>query len=388
MKIGILHDTLNPAGGAEMFCFNVMKALKERDHEVLLATIEKTDWPKLETIMPECPRPDAEIPLIDTTHLPFQPELSLLEPMVLRRLANQCDIIIQTHCGIMPIGDILVFNDLPPASVLNDALTEGNSNSGTFKFLRRVYSRPYALIYKHLMSKVPDDRIFTVSKFISTVVYNTVHKNPITIYPAISTEVFTKVRDSRKKDGSVLVCGRFSEEKNFDLVLDVASRIPDVRFSIVGTVTNGSSRNYYMKIKNRVESERITNIDLATNLPFQTLLKYFETADIIFSARINEPLGASVIEGMAAGLVPIVHRSGGPWLDSVGTEEKFGYSYCTVEAAAGAIQHVIRDDYLRSTIAKRNVSRVQMFSKTEFGKRFSSEVERIASAKDWKRHGT
>ncbi len=382
----MIHGTLNPAGGAEMFCLNAVKALKERGHEVLLATIEKTDWWRLEAIMPWCQRPDVELSFTRARHLPFQSELGLLEPAMMRQLAGRCDVTVQTHCGTVPIGDILVFNDLPPASVLSDTIAEGNNSSGS-KVLRRLYSRPYAAIYRHFVSKVPDDRIFVVSKFVSTVVRESVYKNPITLYPAISTEAFARVRDSKERESSVLTCGRFSEEKNFDLVLDVASKAPDVRFSIVGTVNGDSSRNYYRKIKNRVESEGMANVELAANLPFAKLLKRFGMASIILSTRINEPLGASVIEGMAAGLVPIVHRSGGPWLDSVGVEEKFGYSYCTAEAAASAIQRVIHDNSLRLAIAGRNARRVQMFSKAEFSKRFSCEVERIASTKG-KHHAT
>jgi hypothetical protein len=75
-------------------------------------------------------------------------------------------------------------------------------------------------------------------------------------------------------------------------------------------------------------------------------------------------------------------------IGSVGAEKKFRYSYCTVETTATATKHVINDGYLRLAITRQNASRVLMFSKAEFSKPFSSEIGWIASAKDWKRHGT
>ena len=51
MKALILHNTLNSVGGGERVCLAVIEALKDAGWEVCLATVEPTDWSRVEKIV-------------------------------------------------------------------------------------------------------------------------------------------------------------------------------------------------------------------------------------------------------------------------------------------------------------------------------------------------
>lgn len=58
-------------------------------------------------------------------------------------------------------------------------------------------------------------------------------------------------------------------------------------------------------------------IEFIVNAPFQILKKYIEDSSIGLHTMWNEHFGISIVEMMAAGLIVIAHRSGGPLLDIV-----------------------------------------------------------------------
>jgi len=50
MRVALVHDSLNPCGGAERLTLAVARALKELGHVVDLYVVEETDWGKVERI--------------------------------------------------------------------------------------------------------------------------------------------------------------------------------------------------------------------------------------------------------------------------------------------------------------------------------------------------
>jgi len=81
----------------------------------------------------------------------------------------------------------------------------------------------------------------------------------------------------------------------------------------------------------------------------------------------NEHFGISIIEAMASGCIPIVHRSGGPWLDTLEERQgKNGFSYATVEEAAELIDLLIGDQELRGKMAADAQERAWDYDKSSF----------------------
>ena len=59
------------------------------------------------------------------------------------------------------------------------------------------------------------------------------------------------------------------------------------------------------------------NVDFVVNAPYSALQAHLSEAGIGLHTMWNEHFGISVVEMMAAGLVVIAHRSGGPLMDIV-----------------------------------------------------------------------
>jgi len=62
---------------------------------------------------------------------------------------------------------------------------------------------------------------------------------------------------------------------------------------------------------------RQDSVTFAVNFAFPELVKLFGSSSIGLHTMVDEHFGITVVELMAAGLVPVVHASAGPFLDIV-----------------------------------------------------------------------
>ena len=86
---------------------------------------------------------------------------------------------------------------------------------------------------------------------------------------------------------------------------------------------------------------------------------------------IGEHFGIAVVEGMAAGLVPVVHKSGGAWNDII-LRGRYGFGFSSVDEAIRCIETGIKD-YQR--YRDQAIKRAKMFSKERFKERFKMILE-------------
>ncbi len=368
MRVGVIHDSLRLAGGGERVCLKTIEALKERDHEVFLGTVEPTDWQNLDQMMGRCVRPDIELHLLNLSDTPLRVYMSVAAPLLHAAMKESCNICVQTNGDVVPIGDLIYMHYLP-TSLCND----GSYCQGS-PILRRLYSIPYGAVFRQLMKRIEREAVLVNSLFTRNAIRKYIHRDASVLYPPVEVDKFEAVRGGRR-DHSIIACGRFSPEKNFEFVLNVAGRLPEYEFSIVGTVSGATSRAYHERLRRSKESQGLKNVTLIRNGSFSKMLEYLASSRILISAKVNEPFGLSVVEGMAAGITPLVHRSGGPWLDSLGEQEgTYGYSYRDEEEAGRVIKRLLTDDNLCESVAERNLGRVRRFSDVEFKRRISDAV--------------
>jgi glycosyltransferase involved in cell wall biosynthesis len=89
--------------------------------------------------------------------------------------------------------------------------------------------------------------------------------------------------------------------------------------------------------------------------------------------RPHEPFGIVVAEAMAAGAVPVVHKSGGPWIDIVKLG-RYGIGFETEkEAATGICKALELADKLRTVVVRRS----HEFSYATFKQRLKEIIDRI-----------
>jgi len=75
-----------------------------------------------------------------------------------------------------------------------------------------------------------------------------------------------------------------------------------------------------------------------------------------------EHFETAIIEAMSVGLVPIVHKSGSPWIDILCMkQDKYGYAYKISEEASALISELLVNESLRMEVVTRAQRRVILF---------------------------
>jgi glycosyltransferase involved in cell wall biosynthesis len=196
------------------------------------------------------------------------------------------------------------------------------------------------------------------------------------VHPPVNASSFSRVRDERRREATVVACGRFSPEKNFESVLAVAKKVPEARFVILGTFSGALSLPYYGRLRALKESGDLGNVSIYKS-SYSAMLSMYASSTLFLNSTINESFGLSVVEAMASGLVPVVHRSGGPWTDILdGVEGTYGFSYESVEEAATIIRRTILAKDVLDSISARNSKRVELFSEDVFKNAMTTIVQK------------
>jgi len=131
----------------------------------------------------------------------------------------------------------------------------------------------------------------------------------------------------------ILSVGQFRPEKDHPLQLQAVYELrtllaqDESLWNRIKLVIVGSCRNEedYDRLKNMQDLTKHlsleNNVQFKVNVPYDDLLKLYQAADIGIHTMWNEHFGIGIVECMAAGLIMVAHRSGGPLLDIVETSE-------------------------------------------------------------------
>lgn len=114
-----------------------------------------------------------------------------------------------------------------------------------------------------------------------------------------------------------------------------------------------------------------SHVRIIQNASFSDLNILLESCSIGLHTMTNEHFGISVVEYMAAGLIPIAHNSGGPAADII-SSAKYGYLATSKEDYAQCIYEAIslpnEKQHLMRSAARKHVH--DRFSDATFAKRF------------------
>ncbi len=379
MKVGIIHNSLNSTGGGERLCLETIASLKEAGYKVILATVEPTDWNRVERIIGEITKPDSEVSLFKTKIRMFGIYMRLLTSFLASRLRKRCDVVVNTHGDVLPIEADLIYMHYPTFALLKENPVNIKYSNSLFW---RAYFTPYEGIQRFLVKRFLNGLILTNSEFSKKAIRKYTGRNAIVVYPPVDVETFAFAAKSDAREDLVISCGRYSPEKNYEFILEVAEKLRDrsIRFIIVGASSGRVSREYYEKLERIRRAKRLKNVELLRDLDFSKLLALYGKAKIYLHAMRYEHFGMSIVEAMAAGLVPIVHRSGGPWEDILKAQQgTHGFSYLTSNEAAEIIEELVEREKVRKEIAARNFGYLHLFSSESYKKNISNIVETIVN---------
>ena len=369
MNVAILHHSLNSGGGSERVCLDIIDALKKAGHNVSLCTFEKTDWTTVERYYGKFTKPDKEI--VGTKFLwDFTYGEMVNFSLLTLKIYKSSDIIIVSSTSPNVFG---ILNTYPYSG--KKFIFYMNMLPFIYQSsIRRFYYTPYILIQKKTLSKVSDLCALVNSSFGAKIIRETFGVNPRVVYPPVDIENFY----FSKKQNLIVSVGRFSPFKRFEVLIKSLVNIDECRCVIMGSVARNAIRDsvtYLRKLRKMVNELKLQDkIKLLVNCPFDVLRQTLSKAKLYVNCTLFEPFGIGIVEGMASGCVPIVHRSGGAYEDVI-DHDRYGFSFVDVNDLRGKINLLLENDDLYREYSRKAIKRSKRFNRKNFKKKILGLVE-------------
>lgn len=380
-RILLIHVFFDMPGGAEFLALNIARTFRERGFDVTILTCTPVDVGEVKKIfnidVSDFNIVVRRVPVADVVKRVLRGKFSRLRRlMVYKRFFTEYmdevgkgyDLVMETQSNVVSPADISYIHY--PALIY---FCEGKSK-GLYWKLYDWTIRLYASSFKYVPGSILTNSTWTAAQ-----IYRVYHIVADVVYPPVDVEYFTRVADSGRREKLVITISRFTEEKRLDKIVDVAARLRDYTFVLIGSTYEHSYR-VLDEIERKVKEYRLDNVIIETNLPRAKMLKYLKDARFYLHPPYAEHFSIAVVEAMAAGLVPIVYRDGGTWHDVVSKVwNSLGYE--VIEETPKIIQRIDSDCSLYEKLRRRSIEISRTFSYKNFKQSITKKVEYVLKVK-------
>ncbi|MEM1582928.1 MAG: glycosyltransferase [Candidatus Bathyarchaeia archaeon] len=372
----IAHPSLNRGGGAEKVCLSLTKALVDAGYSIRLATLERTDWKMLEKRFGETTRPSSEIYLVKSisnlSMLPQAAATASLFPLMLLHLKRKGEALVNTYGDLVDgLADLNYVNAIPIR--LSHRVSSGFSHSLIWRASARIYSDLSAVGSSH------GNLLISNSKFIQYILLKGLGRSSIVIHPPVDVDIFMKRSQSRnKRENLVIVVSRLRPGKGLGIIPKVASLVREAEFVLLG-IADQASKSTLKEITALIRHFKVNDrVKLLLNQEFEDYVDLLSSAALYLHTQTSEAFGISVVEAMAAGCIPLVPRSGGPWVDILGcTQGLYGFSYHNEVEAANIINTLLNNKSFRREAMEKVRLRALKFNRSIFERKILNVVDNL-----------
>jgi glycosyltransferase involved in cell wall biosynthesis len=380
-NIIIVSPSLNLLGGAQRACLHAINALRKTSCKIVLATIDKTDWALVEAIFGYAPKPDEEMYLF--SRMPEMPIVALKQAFIALSYAlylsaitakNRTGLVINMGGELADnFGDVVYVNAIPLR--LTHFPLGVQSKPG---IQWKVYSRLFSMLLRFLGDAT--GVMVANSKFTQQIIRECLGKKAFLINPPVESNKTLMRVNKRKRGNVVITMSRFRSAKGLEIIPEIASYVRDCEFVVIG-IADKESKQCLKELSEEIERLGVQKrIHIFRNKRYGFTLSALSTAKIFLHTQTTEAFGMSIVESMAAGCIPIVPRTGGPWIDILDCQEgQYGFSYRSSAEAAAKIKLLLDDESLRSKVSVRAIERSVVFDSSAFEKKLLRIVEAVFS---------
>jgi alpha-1,2-mannosyltransferase len=398
-KALIVHHRWGYGGGVTVFYYTI-KALADAGFDVTISTVDPPDPRSYLDVVGESLPGSAKY--VRTLNVDVR-MLTIYKALMSWRHAykGSFDVIVVTH-GYPYIlgGDIrapIVYYMHFPAVLIADKLwnpevakyeLKGPLSSGFKSFVTSIpwwlYFHPYRLLAGRLYRRLVE----SVSRILVNSTYTLkAFKHSLLRYTDLDLEDIEELLSRTKilypplprawellklRGGPRLPCvasiGRFSSEKRYDLVLEVARLMPEVTFIVAGGVYGRASRVYYQWVRSRAPG----NVVVKANIPAHVKNHILSKCTVYLHTMVGEHFGLAPLEALATGMTPVVPEKSGTWTDVCNSGEYcYGYKKPEPKEIAEAVEKTLE----KPLGAPRE--HVERFSPERFTKGMVAVVEEV-----------
>jgi len=218
---------------------------------------------------------------------------------------------------------------------------------------KRVYIRPWQFISNNL-DYIKKSTIITNSNYTKNLVRKAWGIESTVIAPPCPQYTFPILKETKQE--VVCTLGRFTPEKDYEVILNVARRLSDKKFELVGSVT--ADKVEYL---NGLTKSAPENVRFHINASVEEKLEVLTRAKVLLHSFVGEHFGIALVEAMSAGILPVTHDSGAAREDNLVPVE---YRYNDISGAVRATADALDKWNLNTAEALRESAR--MFSPDQF----------------------
>jgi alpha-1,2-mannosyltransferase len=151
------------------------------------------------------------------------------------------------------------------------------------------------------------------------------------VYPPVAVEelereIEVSEASEKKRENVLLYIAQFRPEKNHELILNSFAEFKnssspaakDAKLVLIGSVRDdGDSKRVYQLRLMANELKIKDDVEFHLDASWPEILDWLRKASLGVNGMWNEHFGIGVVEYQAAGLISVVHNSGGPKRDIV-----------------------------------------------------------------------
>jgi alpha-1,2-mannosyltransferase len=312
LKALVLHHNLNSIGGEAAVAIHMIESLQQLGYEVSLMTVQKPDFNKMAERYGKTLRLKNIRYLIPCKLNYLGVYQRLLSAIPIPSNLKDVDIVVSTT------GDTLPYNvphDVICVQYIHFPVLLGNMN---YKYnqskLWRTYFKPYQVIGRALSKRAiaRSNIVLANSFFTKDALARLYGIKANVLYPPVDIKRFFTAYQSRSREQKVLILSRFSPEKGIEKVIELSQMVTNATsFEVVGALTPGN-RYYFNSLTEKINDHGLEDkIKLTPNASNEELIEIMSSCAVYLHTMYGEHFGVSIIEAMAAGLIPLVPSYGG-----------------------------------------------------------------------------
>ena len=304
MIVGVFSPSINLCGGAEWVALNIISALKQQGHEVILLSDSPVNQRKVAHIFDRKVSVDQQLifPLRFFSQTdPHNLYVDALRSMVLKA---KCEVLIDTYSNAILPGADIAYIHFPLLTSVKQGLSYWRN---------KLFFSPYQHSLVSNKIKNAEKLILANSKFTAQAARAEFGIDVPVLYPSFPNKILTTtmVNLQKPRRNNVAIIARISAEKNLQIIPYIAKLASkNISFTIAGLL---SSRKVLISLINLIRDLKVSDrVKVLTNLTREQTKEILLNSKVFLHTKEKEHFGIAIIEAMSLGCIPIVHDSGGP----------------------------------------------------------------------------
>jgi glycosyltransferase involved in cell wall biosynthesis len=308
----VANRDLNSRGGSARVCLSIIKLLKNRGFAVKLLTKTPLNWKEISQWNGE-PLAFDNVASIEPVNIrSFQRYQKFLD--YLPFLSKPPDLFVNTSGDFLPFlhyhnGRNVAYCHFPVVRLLRSEDIPEKYKHG----LWRLYFLSYRSLLNSAISRAVKQTFFITNSYFSKMaIRKYLGVDAEVIYPPVAVERFRSVIDSKMRQERIVTLVRFDPSKNIEIIFDIIRELPNhIEWDILGSLSPKNFQ-YFRMLRRKSEILGLSKkIFFHPNAPEEKVLASFANSKVYFHPTRGEHFGISIVEAMAAGLIPIVWNYGG-----------------------------------------------------------------------------